>query len=287
MRFPGASVLDAASGRWSHTFRQSDVGTFRHCPEQFRLKQTTYYTDLPGRSTLLGTAVHAAIETAIRWAVAHDLPTVEESADLAVAELNLLLERHEARPDIPLGTAQTMARDIVTRWHDLVVPELDWNAEMLVEHQFHRTLWEDEYRTIAIQGTIDLVNGGAIWDWKTGARIPRSNAVASGRETVQHVVYSAAMAEDVTRPTHTFRYCYLPRTGGFQVTEVASTSMDVALLVRELLGMAHLAEATPETYPLRPTDWWCSDRYCPVWQDCRGSVTVADLYPRTRENSSE
>jgi len=254
------------TGHWTHTFRQSDVGTFRHCPEQLRLKWSVPYTDMPGRTTLLGTAVHAVIERALLE------DSTEAQARSAVRDgLEALLDGTEHRPDLKRPEALDMASDIVGRWFAEVLPLLDLTGEVFVEHRFTRTVYQDDQRTIRIQGTIDLVDGSTVWDWKTGNMVYRPEAVRTGRETVQHVFYCAAMsAAELPDLTHTFRYAFMPRRGGVSIVEAAPGPAEFRWLMRELRGMADLIEARPRTWPLRPTDWWCSDKYCPVWRDCRG-----------------
>ena len=222
---------------------------------------------MPGRTTLLGTAVHAAIEETL----SNDLD-LNGAIGYAVDGLRELLETTQHRADLGIDEALKLSANVIGTWFTEVLPLLDLTGEVHIERQFTRELFSDERRTISIQGTIDLVDGSTLWDWKTGNMVYRPERVRTAKETVQHVVYCAAMSDCLPDMSHTFRYAFTPRKGGMSIVDVAPTAADYRWLLRELQGMADLIEARPASWPIRPTDWWCSDKFCPVYGNCRGLI---------------
>lgn len=234
----------------------------------------------PGRfgdTAELGSAVHAGIMDA--------LLSLQAEVEPSFADANAAAQRYWSGIWQAPGWATTeiateaegaqLAYDCLERWWHEILPSLYDEQILGIEQRFDVAVFSDSMREIRLQGTYDLETNVRIWDWKT------SDGAYSGSDrwkyerhykSVQHVLYPWALSVRDDTAAKPFRYCVIPRNGKptTDILELEPTSADRAFLLEELLGWAYLVEAQLPQWPLGPTDWWCSSKWCELWSECRG-----------------
>lgn len=261
-------------GRWQHTFRQSDIGGFRMCPEQTRLKWTDNYYEMTSDTMLIGTAVHLGIEATLNnHQQGLEFPDIGGlMEELLITEWNNL-----ANMQYSFKEAVEFVHDCFLRWVQGPWYEIkDTDAtKWQVEEQFDLRFASDEQRVINIQGTYDFFDGERVWDWKTGDG--SFQKWRSQRYSVQPTFYAHAAG------VRDFRFCHIPRSGnGYEYIDVTRTKGDANFLKQELTSIATLIEADLERWPLGPTDWWCSERWCSEFAQGRCRGEHGSIYPDER-----
>lgn len=276
------------NGRWVHRFRQSWLSTLQMCPEQAR---AAYYDELPERphtdSTALGTAVHAAIETALE-----DDLDADDAAFVAHIELDGLGDfeagcgRFDGTPawvetKYTVAKVYELADQAVRAWDRDIRPHVD-SAQ--TEHTFDVPLYRDAEREIRLTGTIDCVDQNyEVWDWKTAAR--KYDAWEKQRWAVQPTVYAYAVQAEhdqffaesnyVLADT-IFRYGVMVHDGTTQIIPVRRGHGHVQFLREQCLTAALLIESGASRWPLNDSGWWCHSTWCPKFDDCKGLSMPSD-----------
>lgn len=279
-----------------HRIRQSDVVRFRHCPELHRVTMMGEVADREGDTAEIGSAMHAGAEYTLRTMLAGDLPAfadANEAAQLywANAWRNPAIMCTEI-PTEEYGAA--LVYDCLERWWNEILPEVVKNGPIVdVERQFDVVAYEDEERQIRLCGMADLWLPTDIWDWKSSDRMysgPDAWKYQRGYLSVQHIFYP--WARELIKGTnplkrkgelaYSFTYWVVPRNGEKVARDgtvkVASsdhlriqpTCADTRFLLEELLSLCYLVESDAPKWPLGPTDWWCSSKWCEHWSECRG-----------------
>lgn len=227
----------------------------------------------------IGTAVHAGIEATLKGQGPKAADAIEASLDAAWDSDTLKITEVA-----DMAEAVKVSWRIYTRWRAEILPELAGLEIIDVERRFTLPVIDDTARSIRIQGTYDMLdNLGRIWDWKTGNRDVAGREAwkyRRGYASVQHVLYPWA-AEIIRRDEdplekpgllwHQFRYCVVPRGGGNATTlDLTVSGDDCRFLLDEIRRICLLIEADLPSWPLGPTDWHCSPKWCPAWSECRG-----------------
>jgi hypothetical protein len=289
-------------GRWEHHIRQSDVGTFRKCPELRRVDMLGLVVDITNDTAGIGTAVHEGIRYVLDQLKAGNEPEFDDALEIAIKTWHTIW--HDPNINVievaTLESGGLMVESCLVRWWNEVLPDI-WDKEILaVELPFDVKLTEDDKRIIFISGTSDLWLPFDIWDWKT------ANKKYSGRDgwkyersywSVQHTLYAVAryileggtwteLADEEARDKEDkltpFHYVIIPREpNGSSIPDVdkltiTSTVGDARFLYKEMLSIAKLIEAELDQWPLGPTDWWCSNKWCANWDNCRGAFHKED-----------
>jgi hypothetical protein len=247
----------------------------------------------------LGSAVHEGIRYILDELMADGEPEYDDALAAAVKHWHEVWETPGFNiVEVPskLEGAKLIESCLVRFWNEFL-PAI-WGEKILaVETMFNVIAYEDEVRTIYLAGMQDLWMALDIWDWKT------SNKAYSGRDkwkydrsylSVQHIQYPWArlllegvpkefiFTEDKEKRLPEFHYCVIPREpNGGSIPDVdkltiAPTVGDAHFLLLEMLSYAKLVEARLDAWPLGPTDWWCSNKWCPNWDHCRGQYLKDD-----------
>jgi len=247
-----------------HRFRQSWLNTFQACPEQARTIRNKTAVDTQGSKMVRGTAVHAAIETALSARMAGQELTPDDILEAFHWSWDSLVDSIQKWNETPETTVEVAIR-MVNVWYREVFPYLN---PVGVEKSFEFVLYEDEARRISLYGTRDLDEADLTWDWKTGRHAPPWEL---RRNDLQSMVYTLARAHecgDLESP-QPFRFCYLAN-GEVEIIDVTRTPQDWAALVPMCNSIADLIEGKLPSWPLRYDGWKCSDDWCPNWANCRG-----------------
>lgn len=266
---PGIEVSKLADGRTLIVPSQSWLGTAFNCMEQARLEMVGGLPRVETDATAIGTAMHAGIEAVLRG------EDFDGGLSVAVEKMEELAQQENFKW-VQVKTLPT-AVDTVTRvfiaWVNNIYPQL---PDMLaVEHPFDVSLHEDDDLVIRLKGTMDFLGTGedgkpCVWDWKTANR--PYDAWEKERWAIQPTVYCHALAQEYGDDEYEFTFAVsIKRDGSSQVITVKRNAGHSEWLRRQVLSLAHVIKADLPIWPLRDQHALCSDKWCPVYQSCKGS----------------
>lgn len=276
---------------------QSDMATWRMCPEQIRYQLNDEYPDYDSDSAMIGTLTHAFIERCLEHAMEnHTWPTPDQ-AEIFVSEVKgrlctvwptLWLHPHQVRD---MYHATNLLDDICQRWYNEVLPQIDTTllSDWEVEGSFDRRIgevvidvegdqWSGELHYLSkfdvhLRGHIDFWDGIRIWDWKTGGL---REEWRKHRYDIQSTVYTWA------KSCHTMRFCHVPRgETGHKILDVTRLKPQWGMMLTEAMAIARhvLTSDMAESWTLGPTDWWCSERWCAIHAQGKCMGAANPIYP--------
>lgn len=262
-------------GRWHHTIRQSSLSKFLHmCPESLRADMHGETTPTTSSAAAIGTAVHAAIEHTINHVFREGHEAVD--ADERQAAIVLALATYN---DIASGTegffvdthgskAFDLIRAAYAKWSHDVLPTLQPVATELTFKDI--LLWEDEQRSITLNGTIDFVDARlGLIDWKTAARPYQQ--WEKQRWDVQSSAYLYAAKHLGIDVADKFTFCVLVHGKDVQWLTVKRDATNEVWFKQQCLSYAYMCEASLPMWPLNDGGWWCSPKFCNNYTKCRGT----------------
>lgn len=265
--------------------RQSWLGDALMCPERARLIALHPETRKENDSAMMGTAVHAGIEAVLRGEIV--------PADIADHSVNAFRTRQKELQsegksinitntdpknwDKHIASmADAWARDIMPH-----VPEggdCEWKFESKIAHVenevFEYELW--------FEGTMDYFHPQGIWDWKTAAR--KYYQAEKQTQNIQSAVYAeAATRLGLIDYDVEFNFGVMIRNASStgQIVPVVRTAkhgewitgQTIALVNNLLTVKLHM----PSTrWLVNDQHFLCSQRWCPVWEYCKGSYIPSD-----------
>lgn len=266
------SSFDEVTGRWTHNFSQSFIGGFQHCAESAR---ADYFKEIPKDdytdSTALGTAAHEGAEYALHEKRAGRVATLADTIEVAEHCLEEIGEwKHTKLSDNQMWRALPRMCEGFLRD---VLPQVD---PAVIEQRFNVKLYEGKHRTVNLVGTMDCVDQHyEPWDWKTAARA--HDVWEKQRWAVQPTAYCYAV-QAMNNEQHvtgemvdaTFVYGVMLHNGDTQVYRVSRGNGHVAWLKKVASQIAWMIEHEVNPWPLNDGGWWCSDKWCPLWSECKG-----------------
>lgn len=284
-------------GRWLHRISQSNLESYRRCPESFR--QVYFgevdddgYTD----STALGTACHAALEYSDLERMGGTLVSAAEMTDVAFHELNQIGEWRPIK--FTVGEVHSLAAKMVTAY----VAELrDTYRPLRVEWGFDYPFYSDDKRDIRLVGTADVITTEyRVRDHKTSAR-PYKRWERQ-RAAIQPTVYAWALAQQVAQaqtltnilPVRMnpamFTYSIMLHDGTTQQVEITRTQANVEFLKSQAIQLAKQIETDPAgPWMMQDDGWYCSSRWCPAFRagHCKGSIGLLEPYAQLETTMEE
>jgi len=288
-------TLTATDGTaWQTTYiHQSDLSTFRSCPEKLRLDYVGEYFNPSSTSAQIGTCVHHFIEAnlwhrKVSGDYAGESRVVEMLNDQAaiLTELWPTLHQHpHLVKDLDSGVKMLTACCI--QWFNEIRSRLStanttaWEIEAPFSVEIDRQ--SVGARRTAMRGHIDFFDGEQIWDWKTAS--PRE-PWRRQRYDIQSTVYTWAINQK-HGTTVPFNLAFVPRDGkGAQIEQLHRTQGHWDMMIQEALTIVRMVQemGTTQPWPLRPTDWHCSERWCSqnAQGKCMGAVNP--IYPNESIN---
>lgn len=310
MNLEAPSSFKRPDGKWEHHIRQSDLGTFGMCPELHRRSLCGSVRGDEGDAALVGSACHESyahgtrtllqgkdIDGAELQGVAHDYLA---NGWLEALELGIFRQMQIAT----LDEARNLVDSYLILWSEVVLPILYANVDQIesVEHRFDIKVYEDEYRVIYLTGTWDLgFNGVCDYKHSNSDKYSKQKAWQLSRYHPQATHYSWAYdivtgnypQFSVEKEFHTtldfddqdtladFTFININLKNG--VTFIGPeqglkprTVGDCRFHLELMKSLAILIEAELPVWPLGPTDWWCSSKWCPAWKECRGKYIGDD-----------
>lgn len=261
-------------GRWTHTFSASWLKAFAVCPEQARrryLKLTPYKaTDY----TALGSAVHAGIQTALE--AKKNGATTLDVAGMHIAAVQTL-DRVQAEEDYEQtkwtsDQLHELIRQHLATFQNEVYPEA---APIAVEHWFDEPLYTDHFRDIRVRGSIDCVDRReGIIDWKTAGSPHKIWEMQ--RFGTQPTVYCWAWERITGKQQDQMRYVVFVHNKATQTYTVNRTAQHFEWLKFQCLAAARLIEAGLPMWTPNDQGWWCAEKWCAAWHQCKGSTGLTE-----------
>jgi hypothetical protein len=276
------------------TLHQSDLKS--HCLEQMRLKLITSDPPSETDAATVGTCLHTLIDHELTVQV---FDTEADAVAFAAAQYVFQLEKYaEAGSPYSMGTFET---------HDRALKSLAWLAkswyhsperaelcyvegiEFVSEGSFHLPFMEVDVKKhgkkaetipVFLAGTMDLVHGGRVYDWKTaGSEYKQWEYQRWGR---QPDVYTWAAAQlGLIQPDRDGMYYFdfkvflrrqeirLPDT--ITVKRNANHWAWLEVMVSRLVNL-YYNMGTEIGWPLDDQHVLCSDKWCPFWSQCKGAL---------------
>lgn len=291
--------------RWSN----SALYTLQQCGERFRRRYIEKDWRPSGVRAKRGTAVHkVASESHMRQLRAKEegkpleeylaavLPTAEEAKDLAATAFDAAVlegvaftedEREEGEAKV-VGAQKDTSIKMAEHYVGLVAPRVDpvgverkviikppdTDIEIsgivdLVSEERLLGEWDEERGPVIVaerrlRRVVEVVN-----DLKTADRQPREGDVDRSQ---QLALYALIRTAEMGRPPDKVRLRTLVTTRTGKVSTVEQTGEKTTA---DLEAVAQRLNAAIETarhgtfVPANPDSWWCSEKFCEYWKDCR------------------
>lgn len=317
------SSFKRPDGRWEHHVRQSDIERASKCLELHRRHLTGQIRNQDGDAALVGSACHEAFAwggAALRDGADWHASDVLEVGQEALAGLWREAAASDSLHQVQVATyseASQLVTGSVTSWIRDFLPILQTDEILGIEHQFDIKVHEDYFREIYLSGTYDLkLKNGGLFDYKNSSENYNYVAWKLSRYNSQPRVYCWAddMEEGILGNSQystisenwpneaqlaDFTYVNFRPENRQKVNKDYSVEMqivsvtpsicvgDCRFLLQQMLAMVKLIEAKVNPWPLGASDWWCSEKWCPAWSDCRGKYLPPDhwgLLAKVEEN---
>jgi len=258
--------------------RQSWLNDVMICPERSRLSLTLPEFRMGSDATIIGTAVHYAIEQYL-----HDnygdygddmVKIVEAMQHDARHKYNELLSLPHRNTG--LDNVENCIDAMVSAWFDDIRPHVTTGGQIEARFDVPLGFVLDGYE-VCVSGTMDYVApDGMLWDWKTASRT--YNARDKQSSAIQATVYAyAAGALGWVPEPHAvdFKYGIMIRqaTPKAQIVHVHRTKEHIAWLrnqVQSVVTMAHNL-GTELAWIRNDQGNLCSEKWCDFWSVCKGA----------------
>ena len=250
-------------GRWVHTWvRQSSIKTADMCMERFSHSILGTVSEPNNDGADLGTACHSVAEDAInhmRQGFDMSLTDCYEALDYYWEILSQDVDNWYSYGDSV--SAHMMGRQKIKSWYENVLPMI--TDPVGVEVDFNKVLIEDDKRVVYLRGTVDLVEPHMLWDWKFPKADYTRDRWQYDRWDVQSIAYTWALG------IPNFRFGVM-HNKGWGTMEFTRNESDYEWLRKKVASICQYVETQQGTYLLGDNGWWCSEKWCPAWTQCKG-----------------
>lgn len=263
-------------GRYVHRFSQTFLNGLQTCPEQARAK---YRREIPDdghtASTARGVAMHAGIEYLLWEKYNDDLGphSGEEAVSIAYHELDTIGEWQHTKMSRAKVYSSTVDLLIAFRKHVLADVE-----PAALEKRFDVPFYSDDKREIRLVGAIDCIDeNGEVWDWKSATRPyePWEKQRWAIQPTVYtHAVHAMKVTPQGPLPETLFHYAIMFDNHSAQLLDVSRDESHVDWLRQQALQAAIMLESGIKPWPLNDGGFWCSEKWCPKFFECKGAVML-------------
>ena len=158
-------------------------------------------------------------------------------------------------------TAHLMGRQKIKSWYENVLPMI--TDPQGVEVDFNKILIEDDERVVYLRGTIDLVEPHMLWDWKFPKADYTRDRWQYDRWDVQSIAYTWAMGIPY------FRFGVM-HNKGWGTMDFLRDDSHYEWLRKKVASICRYVETNTGPYLLGDNGWWCSEKWCPSWTQCKG-----------------
>lgn len=259
--------------------RQSWLGDAMICMERGRLQSVMPEFRTGSDATIMGTAVHAAIEQVLSGAV-----QASDIGDAAVTSLEGLMETETwKQTNIKPETMKPNVAAMAKTWVDHISHKLEFGG--LIEHHFNvdterKVDINGEPYELWFSGTMDYIEpNGTIWDWKTAAR--KYSQSEKQKQSIQASVYAlSAVIDGHSKFDVQFNFGVMTRAekSQGQIVPVQRTSAHAKWVVEQAATLVQAATRIGYDNPWLKNDqhFLCSQTWCPWWSVCKGAY-VSDV----------
>jgi hypothetical protein len=249
---------------------QSSLDMLFKCGEQYYRRYILGEKIPPGIALVVGSATHKSIEKNLTAKIkTGELLSVEQVKDVARDELEgmwksgIRLDEEELKRGIQAikGEAIDIAVSLSTLHRTDLAPIL---APTHVERKFVVKL--DGY-PMDLSGTIDIQEGAKrIRDTKTAAKSPSQGDADSSLQLTMYGL-AAKVVDGVAPQEFALDGLVKTKTPKVVTLKTTRTDEDYQMLLRRVERSIAIIEKGAFT-PARPTDWWCSRKWCGYWDSC-------------------
>jgi hypothetical protein len=252
--------------------RQSWLGDMAICPERARLGQVKPEFRTGSDATIIGTAVHAGIESVL------DGRSSEFGDMLKVVanEYETLEKTNYTKTNIEEDKIPNYLEAMSLSFYNEILPNVKLGGE--VEFFFRAPLGIsiDGY-DVHLEGTMDYIDpDGNIWDWKTAKRI--YNQKEKQKSAIQPTVYTTAarnlgLAEN---PTFTYGVMVRQETPKSQIMSVTRSAEHTRWLQHYVKGAVTTAlkSGYKDEWLMNDSSPLCSSQWCSYWSVCKGAFNL-------------
>jgi len=271
--------------------RQSWLNDVLNCPERARLAMNNPHMRMPSDATIIGTAMHRAIETFIVTTDEAQQNTVraeylaqrtgtkelEEMVKVAVAEYQRLASEPHKTTGIDETVILAYLESMCTSWHTTIMPLVELGGSTELRFVLPLKVNINGF-DIYIEGTIDYVSpSGVIWDWKTSGR--SYSGAEKQKNAVQASMYAAAatIMNLVPDPNHIeFKYGVMLRQEKpkAQLVSLHRNQEHVQWIRNQIISACHMGMSlgTETGWLLNDQSNLCSAKWCDFWSVCKGAT---------------
>lgn len=250
--------------------RQSWLNDMAICPERSRLGITHPEFRTGSDATIIGTAVHAGIESVLKDGI-----TREEMLEVVSSKYDELSKTPHKTTNIDPDKIPDYLNAMSTAFYEGILPEVTTGGQVEFYFKVPLGIMVDQY-AIWLEGTMDYIDpNGVIWDWKTASK--PYYVKEKQKSAIQPTVYGYAATElgliknDVT----TFNYGVMVRADSakHQIATVTRTKNHYDWLrhfVAGAIGSSYTA-GTDIKWFMNDSSNLCSDKWCSFWSICKGA----------------
>lgn len=271
------TIEQLPDGRLHLELRQSNLSTYQMCPESLHAELTDPQPSTWTDATVIGTAFHAAVEYALleqREAEMASRETMYSVAANQVEEIGDWTFTRTAR-----GNVQPTIEHLIDTWHETSYGTYE---PELIEQPFKHLLWRDDQYDIWLKGTRDCVTtDGLVIDHKTTSSLRSWATWEKQRWAVQPTAYTwATWREESPRtpemPERPFAYHIVATDGTAHQVSVWRDQSHIDWLTQQAIQIATMVRTELDKWPLNDSGWWCSDKWCNQWANCKGKHMRSD-----------
>jgi hypothetical protein len=250
--------------------RQSWLNDMAICPERARLGQVRPEFRIGSDATIIGTSLHAGIESVLKGE--SDYKGMREVVDDHYA---VLASGPHKTTNINPDLIPTYLDSMSKSFYESILPHVKLGG--LIEHKFEAPLGMNigDYG-VWLEGTIDYVDpDGVIWDWKTASRA--YNLKEKQKSSIQASVYAAATTALKLSPEFPvdFRYGVMVRNQSpkAQILSIIRTEAHMIWLKQFVRGAVNTAMNTgyENNWFMNDSSNLCSSNWCSYWSVCKGA----------------
>jgi hypothetical protein len=262
--------------------RQSWLGDALMCMQRGRFQITHPEFRTGSDATIMGTAVHTAIERVLVGDVdPKDIGSVAISAVQALQQ-----EDNWKQTNIKPETIEPHTGIMAETWVREIMPHVMFGGQ--VEYKFKVPtnsfvqVGNDVYE-MWFEGTMDYLSpDGVLWDWKTSSR--KYSQVEKQKQNIQSSVYAfAACYNELSTFPVQFNFGVMTRATNSQgqVVPVQRTSAHGSWVVKQAASLVQSAVRMGQeiNWPINDQHFLCSEAWCSWWSVCKGAH-VSDVEQR-------
>jgi len=261
--------------------RQSWLGDMTICPERARLGQIRPEFRTGSDATIIGTALHAGIESVLDGRSSEFGDMLEVVAN----EYETLETTNYKKTNIDPDKIPSYLESMSLAFYDGILPHVEQGGK--VEHKFSSPLGFtiNDY-AIYVEGTMDYVTpSGVIWDWKTASR--QYNIKEKQKSNIQASVYADACVSLGLSPDYPvdFRFGVMVRQEKpkSQIVSIVRTEAHGQWLRQYIRGAVNTAmnNGYENNWIMNDSSALCSESWCSYWSICKGAFVrnADDSFP--------